>query len=108
MITRGQLINERYEIRVVVIEIQNGTTGDVYDNFEEFKKILTAMFCLKGKGDREYGTEKEACTGSKTGTGGNPGGGGRDETYAWKRNNRESISDNSAAGECSNNRGKRN
>ena len=36
-------INDRYEIRVVVIELvdDKGTfasTGDVYDNFEEFKK----------------------------------------------------------------------
>lgn len=31
-------INERYEIRVVVVEDRNGATGDVYDNFREFRK----------------------------------------------------------------------
>lgn len=31
-------INNRYEIRVVVIELTNDGTGDVYDNFEDFKK----------------------------------------------------------------------
>lgn len=31
-------INNRYEIRVVIVEMANGGTGDVYDNFEDFKK----------------------------------------------------------------------
>lgn len=30
-------INDRYEIRVVVVEQKDGTTGDVYDNFKDFK-----------------------------------------------------------------------
>lgn len=32
-------INDRYEIRIVVVEIKyNGRTGDVYDNLSEFKE----------------------------------------------------------------------
>lgn len=31
-------INNRYEIRVVVIDMTNDGPGDVYDNFEDFKK----------------------------------------------------------------------
>lgn len=31
-------INNRYEIRVVIVEMTNDGTGDVYDNFENFKK----------------------------------------------------------------------
>lgn len=31
-------INERYEIKVVVIEENNGITGDCYNDFEDFKK----------------------------------------------------------------------
>ena len=31
-------IDGRYEIRVVVIELTNDSTGDVYDDFLEFKK----------------------------------------------------------------------
>ena len=36
-------INDRYEIRVVIVEIVDGngihnSYGDVYDNFEDFKK----------------------------------------------------------------------
>jgi len=31
-------INDRYEIRVVVIENCNGITGDCYTSFQEFKR----------------------------------------------------------------------
>lgn len=31
-------INDRYEIRIVIVKIQNGMTTDVYDNFDKFKK----------------------------------------------------------------------
>jgi len=32
-------INDKYEITVVVAEeLENGNYGDIYDNFEEFKK----------------------------------------------------------------------
>lgn len=31
-------INDRYEIRGVVVEQKDGTTGDVYDNFKDFKR----------------------------------------------------------------------
>ena len=31
-------INERYKIEVVVIEMRGNTTGDCYNNFQEFKK----------------------------------------------------------------------
>lgn len=31
-------INDRYEIRIIVIETCNGVTGDSYDSLPEFKK----------------------------------------------------------------------
>lgn len=32
-------INDKYEISVVVVEeLENGNYGDIYENFEEFKK----------------------------------------------------------------------
>lgn len=31
-------INEKYDIKIVVIKIENGIPADCYDNFEEFKK----------------------------------------------------------------------
>ena len=57
-------INERYEIRVVVIEIfLDGTTGDVDDNLEHFETKHPASFYKFGfvVFDTEYGYVPDAC-----------------------------------------------
>lgn len=61
-------INDRYEIRVVVLEIRDGigvhkSIGDIYDNFEEFKKDKPYSSYKFGYVvfDTEYGYVPDEC-----------------------------------------------
>lgn len=61
-------INDRYEVRVVIVEICDGigrynSYGDVYDNFEEFKKDKPNSSYKYGfvVFDAEYGYIPDEC-----------------------------------------------
>lgn len=58
-------INNRYEIRVVVVEKKDGDgiTGDVYDNFEDFKREHPFSSYKFGYVvfDTEYGYIPDSC-----------------------------------------------
>lgn len=56
-------INDRYEIRVVVVEQKDGTTGDVYDNFKDFKREHPFSSYKFGYVvfDTEYGYIPDSC-----------------------------------------------